>query len=210
MSEPLSVLIADDHELFRLGTRSLIESLDDFECVGETATGAETIDFLKAHDVDLLLLDYNMPDGDGLSVIQALLNNRNGNISIVLLTAIDSPLVLSAAIEAGVSAVVTKRGSGEQLLQAMSAVRDQQQFVTPQAQQILDRAVELEQLTKRETQVMLSLLSGKDTQGVADSLSISFKTAETHKTRVMAKLKVHSTQGLLEKAQQLGLMNPGT
>ena len=143
MSEPLSVLIADDHELFRLGTRSLIESLDDFECVGETATGAETIDFLKAHDVDLLLLDYNMPDGDGLSVIQALLSNRNGNISIVLLTAIDSPLVLSAAIEAGVSAVVTKRGSGEQLLQAMSAVRDQQQFVTPQAQQILDRAVEL-------------------------------------------------------------------
>ena len=79
MSEPLSVLIADDHELFRLGTRSLIESLDDFECVGETATGAETIDFLKAQDVDLLLLDYNMPDGDGLSVIQALLNNRNGN-----------------------------------------------------------------------------------------------------------------------------------
>lgn len=210
MSEPLSVVIADDHELFRLGTRSLIDSLDDFECVGETATGAETIEFLKAQDVDLLLLDYNMPDGDGLSVIQALLNNRNGNISIVLLTAIDSPLVLSAAIEAGVSAVVTKRGSGEQLLQAMSAVRDQRQFVTPQAQQILDRAVELEQLTKRETQVMLALLSGKDTQGVADSLSISFKTAETHKTRVMAKLKVHSTQGLLEKAQQLGLMNTGS
>jgi len=206
MTEQLRILIADDHELFRVGIKSLIESIEGMLVIGEASSGQEAIAFIRQQPVDLLILDYSMPDGDGLSVLAALNEMKFANLAVIMLTAVGSPLIIDAAIEAGVSAVIAKKGSGQELVAAIKAVKQGERFFTNDIKVLLAEAEVLKFLTRRETEVLLSLLEGNDTQGVADTLSISFKTAETHKTRVMQKLDVHSTQALLGLSRQLGLI----
>ncbi len=207
MSEPTRVLIADDHELFRMGICSLIGTMDGFEVIGEASSGSETLALVAEHSPDLLILDYNMPDGTGLDVIRSMQDKKLANLAVILLTAVSSPIVFDEAIEAGVSAVVTKRGSGDELLTAINSVRESEQYVSEDVQVALESAEDLRSLTRRETEVLLTLLAGQDTTGVAETLNISFKTAETHKTRVMQKMNVHSTQALLGRARALGLFS---
>lgn len=200
------ILIADDHEMFRMGIRTLLDSRDDFEVVGETGTGAETLAFLQQTNVDLLLLDHSMPDGTGLDVLRELKAQGTAGMHIIMLTAIRSPLILAEAIEEGVSAIVAKRGSGQELIDAFNEVVADRQFLSADILEALARGDELGGLTRRELEVFALLLDGLSTQQIADELKVSFKTAETHKTRVMQKMDVHSTQALLAKARALGVV----
>ena len=201
------VFIADDHEMFRMGLRTLLGTLDSLQLVGEAGTGAETLARLRQTPVDLLILDHSMPDGTGLEVLQALQKEALLNLDVILLTANQSPLIFQQAVEAGVSGVVTKSGSGEELLLTIEQVLASNRYLTPAASKILKTAPGLGELTRRETEVMLALLEGLELQQIADSFSVSYKTIETHKTRLMSKLGVHSSQTLLALARRTGLLS---
>ncbi|XOV89750.1 MAG: response regulator [Pseudomonadota bacterium] len=206
MSLLLKILVADDHEIFRMGLRTYFDSRPDLQLVGEARSVAEALDHIRASPPDILLLDYHLPDGTGLDVLSALRQERKLSFAVIMLSGTVSPQILADSLAAGVSALVAKRGSIDDLSNAIDLQIRQREFISPEFQAILRESEILGTLTRRENEVLLLLLTGLTLQEVADQLSVSFKTAETHKTRILQKLDVHSLQGLLARARALGLL----
>ncbi len=206
MSSPLKILVADDHEIFRMGLRTYLDTRPDVDLVGEATSVSEALARIRTAPPDVLLLDYHLPDGTGLDVLRALQEEKRLAFAVIMLSGTVSPQILSDSLAAGVSALVAKRGSIDDLGEALDRQMHHREFISPEFQRILKETQILGTLTQRENEVLQSLLSGLTIQEVADTLAISFKTAETHKTRILQKLDVHTLQGLVGRARKLGLL----
>lgn len=201
----MKIGIADDHELFRMGLKLLLQSIEGCEVVLETSSGNSMLEQMGEHSLDLLVLDYSMPDGSGLDVLTKL-NASAKAPKAILLTATATNIVLQQALDLGVSALVAKAGDGEEVLHAVNAIAAGQQYISSDFDALLQLRDQLDSLTTRETEVLLKLIAGHSTRKVAEQLSISFKTAETHRTRLMQKLDIHSFAELMQFAHSSGLL----
>ena len=201
----MKIAIADDHELFRMGLKLLLQSIDGCEVVLETSSGNSLLRQMGDYSLDLLILDYSMADGSGLDVLKKLQESKSA-AKAILLTATATNIVLQQALELGASALVAKAGSGEEVLNAVSAIADGERYISDEFDSLLATQNQLDSLTARETEVLLKLIEGHSTRVVAEQLSISFKTAETHRTRLMQKLGIHSVAELMQFAHSSGLL----
>jgi len=211
----IKVLLADDHTMVRAGLRRIIEDSGDMEVVAEAADGPEAIQ--QAHDTmpHVAVIDISMPGMDGLEVI-CQLRSHYPKLPILILTMHEEEQYVVRAIGVGAKGYMTKRSAPEQLVKAIRKVHAGGRYLTEEAAESLAmRAASgvrglspLDPLSNREIQVLKSLASGQTTREIAEGYSISVKTVDTYRFRLLQKLNLRNNAELTRFAIQNRLVVP--
>jgi DNA-binding NarL/FixJ family response regulator len=211
----LRILIADDHEVARQGIRSLLENHAGWEVCGEARDGREAVEFASQLKPDVLLLDIGMPNLNGLDAARQVLTMLP-EARILILTIHDSEQVVREVLAAGAQGFLLKSDAGRELVAAVEALQNRKTFFTSKVAQMMlngylrphDESDASGQcvLTPREREVIQLVAEGKSTKEVATALSLSVKTAETHRTNLMRKLDLHSVADLTLYAVRNGIV----
>jgi DNA-binding NarL/FixJ family response regulator len=204
---PLSILIADDHEVVRRGIRSLLEARPEWKICGEAATGREAAEKAEKLRPDLVILDLSMPESGGLEAIQTILAARPGT-KILVLTMNDSGEMASKVLAAGASGLVLKSDAARDLVRAVQSVERDRPFLSPAVTKLiighLAKASAPGQLpgnvTARELEILKLLAQGRGNKDVATALGISVKTVDAHRSNIMRKLNLRTYSDLIQFA----------
>jgi DNA-binding NarL/FixJ family response regulator len=210
-----SVVIVDDHSLFRAGVRAELDGLVDV--IGDVATVEEAVECVVRLEPDVVLLDVHMPGGGGLEVLRQVAEKRPAQ-RFLALSVSDAPEDVIALIRAGARGYVTKTISGEELADAVRRISDGDAVFSPRlAGFVLDAFAsgaapvevdeELEQLTTREREVLRHIARGYLYKEIAARLNISTKTVEAHVSAVLRKLQLSSRHELSRWAVQRRLVD---
>ncbi|MCI5105321.1 MAG: response regulator transcription factor [Pseudomonadales bacterium] len=202
----LRIALIDDHEIFRVGLRALLGSARDVEIVAEASDAASAIKIIRDHQPNLVILDYSMPGLTGLEVMQTI-RERYSGVRVILLTASRSEAVVSEALAKGVQAVVMKQDASDELLQAIRHIDKQDAYLSKSVAALSERHDNLASLTQREKQVLRMVAQGYRNREIAESLHISLKTVDTHRTNLMRKLNLHSLVELVDLANKTGFVD---
>ncbi|MDQ2137275.1 response regulator transcription factor [Alcaligenaceae bacterium A4P071] len=210
-----TVLIADDHAIVREGIRSLLETTDDFEVVGEASDGQQAVALTLARAPAMIILDLMMPGSSGASVIATLTQQCPDSRIVVLSSTEDDDLVFSA-IEAGAHSFLVKTMLGDELIDTLRRVARGEAVIHPKiARRVLTvvRRVNtpqvdpFEPLSDRERAVLQELAKGRSNNRIAETLHISEKTVKTHVSSVLAKLQLSDRTEAVAFAWREGLMS---
>jgi two-component system uhpT operon response regulator UhpA len=208
---PLRILLVDDHPIVRSGFRQLLEQEPEWTVVAEVGSARELAATLLDTQCDVLVLDLNLPDGDGMVMIRQLLAQRP-QLAVVVLTMHDGALYVQEALAAGARGYVSKRAAPDELVDAIRAVQRGEQYLDRElrAQRIAVEAggkyQALPELTEREAQVFLLLARGHSVARVAATIGISNKTAYAHRSSIYTKFKLASDYELRLLAKRRGLI----
>lgn len=208
------ILIADDHGVLRAGLRALLNNEPDLEVVGEAANGEEALRLAGELQPDVVLMDINMPGGDGIETTRHLLAAWP-DARVLILTFHEDECLLQAAIRAGAAGYILKRAVESELINAIRAVSRGELYVhsamtralladAPIAPPTQRAAVDI--LTPRETEVLGLLAQGYTNRQIADLLTISVRTVESHRANLMDKLDLHSRVELVRYAAEHELL----
>lgn len=211
----MRVLVVDDHAVVRQGIRAVLESGEDIEVVGEAGDGAEAIRLVGELTPDVMVLDVNMPPPDGLEVTR-LLREDGCDCRILILSMHDNPEYVLEALRAGADGYLLKDAGPAEVRGAVHAVSEGREYLSERVTHQLSLALRaelerdkqrgrLERLTPREREVMLEVAKGKTSKEIAEELGISHRTVETHRERIMAKLRMRSVADLTRFVVELGL-----
>ena len=207
----IRILIVDDHGVLRAGLRALLNSEADLEVVGEAADGGEGLKQAARLQPDVVLLDISMPGMSGIEVTR-LLASQFPELRILLLTIHEDTSLLREAILAGASGYILKRAVETELIEAIRAVANGAIYVHP----AMTRALLTEQkspvrrpteatLTLRERDVLRLLVKGYTNRQIAEELTLSVRTVESHRANLMTKLDLHSRVELVRYAAENGI-----
>ncbi|MDE0898107.1 MAG: response regulator transcription factor [Longimicrobiales bacterium] len=211
----LRIVIADDHEVVRQGVRGVLDGEDGFHVVGEAQAGDAAIALVADVQPDVLVLDVNMPGKSGLDVTREL-RAAGVSVRILILSMHDEPEYVLQAVRSGADGYVLKDVSPAELRDAVRAVYEGREYFTAQVSQQLSVGLRqeieeqqlrtrLDSLTPRETEVLLLIAEGHTNREAGDKLDISPRTIETHRERVMDKLRVRTVAGLTRFVVEHGL-----
>ena len=207
------VLLADDHQIVRQGVRGLLEGAG-FQVIAEAADGREALRLAASKDPpDVVVLDLAMPALNGVDAAREIVRSSPDVKAILLTMHPEEPYVLEA-LRAGVSGYVLKTQAADDLVQAIREVTRGAIYLSPKVSRTLVEAYRSKSdlppspLSPRERQVLQLVAEGKSTKEVAAILDISAKTADSHRTRIMAKLDIHETASLVRYAVRTGLVQP--
>lgn len=201
---PVEVLVADDHEMVREGIRALLER-EGFRVVADASDGRQAVAEATTHRPDLAVLDVSMPVMNGLETVESM-GRLSPDTKIVVLTRHDEDDYVMAAIRAGVKGYVLKSQPSSELVRAMRDVAAGGFYLSPRVSgfvvgSLMSRPqTAREPLSARERQMLKLIAEEHSTKECASLLDISVKTAESHRTRLMQKLGIHTTAGLVRYA----------
>ena len=211
----ISILLADDHTILRQGLSALLEAEPDFNILGEASTGLETLQKVQALEPDVLVLDLALPDINGLEITRQV-HHSNPRTCIVILSMHAKEAYVLEALNSGASAYVLKGSDASELSQAIRQARQGIRYLSPPlSEQSLDAYIELtrdqdfdpyETLTNRERQILHLAAGGCSNNEIARRLTISPRTVEAHRAKVMAKLDLHNQSELVRFAIQHGII----
>jgi two-component system nitrate/nitrite response regulator NarL len=197
--QPVRIVIADDHPIFREGLRRLLESERGFVVVGEVAGPLEAIAAITQQAPDVLLLDLLMPDGGGLAVLRAMAAAPT-RTRVVLLTAAIEPYEQMAAVNLGVRGILKKESATALLFQCIRAVMDGACWLTTASvadrssasvqRQVARTAPEQHLLTSRELDVVAAIVDGAGNREIAEQFGVSQQTVKNHLSSIFKKLAV--------------------
>jgi DNA-binding NarL/FixJ family response regulator len=201
------ILVADDHPIFRLGLCSMLRSRQGWEVCGEAADGRDTVEKCTRLKPDLLILDICMPELNGLDAARQILKHNPDQL-ILVLTAVDSEQVIRESLQAGIRGWVFKSDAPEDVVTAVEALQRQQTFFTSRVSDLImdsykrhkdGPAVEnvTAALSPREREVVQLVCEGKASKEIATILNVSLATAETHRSNILRKLRLHSIAELV-------------
>ncbi|HEU4522915.1 MAG TPA: response regulator transcription factor [Thermoanaerobaculia bacterium] len=205
-----TIILADDHSLVRQGIRMLLER-ENFLVVGEAPDGSEAVRLAEEHQPDIAVLDLSMPVMNGITAVGHI-RKVSPRTRIVLLTMHTEEHHVLQALRSGVKACVTKTQAVEHLIIAIREVCNGGVYLSPSVSGAVVQAyltkteVPYDPLTDRERQVLQLVAEGNTTKEIALLLGVAAKTAETHRVKVMEKLDIHSTAGLVRYAIRRGLV----
>jgi two-component system, NarL family, response regulator NreC len=212
MTMAIRVVLADDHVLVRQSLKSLLER-EGFHVVAEASDGQQALQHTQTLQPDIVIMDIGMPVRNGIEAAREMTACAPKSKTI-LLTQHDEEQYVSEAIDAGVKGYVMKSQVASDLVQAIRQVSRGQVYLSPGVSGTLMDAYRTkaqkpkDPLTMRERQVLQLIAEGKSTKDVAIVLGISVKTAESHRTRMMQKLRIHETASLVRYAIRRGLVEP--
>ncbi len=207
-----SILIADDHALFRAGLRQFLVDSGPIGEVVEAGTGQQTIDMLRTKSFDLLILDINMPDRGGLDILKHV---RASFPSTRVLIVSGSPERLYAVnvLKAGASGYLSKESAPKELIKAVALVLSGRRYVSSTLAELLLSDLDTDTgkpmhaaLSEREFQIFCKVAAGRTVSEIARELRLSVKTISTYRSRVLEKMKLRSNADLTTYALKNGLI----
>ena len=217
-ASPVRVLVADDHPLFREGVRTMLAATPDLDLVAEASDGAQALELLARHQVDVALLDVNMPALSGIEAAGAIAVDFP-HVAVLMLTMFADDASVFAALRAGARGYVLKDAERDDLLRAIRAVAQGEAIFSPTvASRVLDffaqrhpsvAREEFPMLSARERDVLHLIAQGKSNPAIAGELSISERTVTTHLSRLYTKLDVSSRTEAMAEALRRGLVPAG-
>ena len=216
---PVRILIADDHEIVRRGLIALLQTQPEWEIAGEAVTGREALDLAKQLTPDIAIIDIGMPELNGLEATRQILKMLP-QTEVLILTMHESEQIVREVLAAGARGYVLKSDAGKDLVTAVEALCQHRTFFSSKVSELLlhsylrqpEKAEPGEgtrsRLTAREREIVQLLAEGKSNKEVAQSLNISIKTAETHRTNIMNKLDLRSITELVRYAVRNNIVEP--
>ena len=219
MVKKKSILIIDDHPLFREGLKSIIKRDSKFEVIGEAGNGCEGLRLAKELRPDLVVVDISLPDQNGIQLTREIRGSLQGT-SIMIVSMHAKIDYISEAFQGGATGYLVKESASDGLLKGLEAVSRGEYFLDSSlSHQVVNRLMESPAkdkkirdtsygtLTKREQEIMRLLAEGLSPKQIAEKLFISPKTVENHKSNIMSKLDLHSILELVRYAVKLGLID---
>jgi DNA-binding NarL/FixJ family response regulator len=208
----IRVLLADDHQLVRMGLRVLVDREDDMRVVGEADNGHQALTQLSRIPADVLLLDIRMPGMDGLEVLKRL----NHQVKVIVVTTFEIDRYVFEALGAGAGGFILKDSAPTELVHAIRVVANGEALLSPSVTRLMvstfaqrwtaPTAVDgLDTLTEREREIAAWVATGRSNGEIADALFLSPATVRTHVTRAMGKLNARSRAQLVVLAVRAGL-----
>ncbi|MBR6769717.1 MAG: response regulator transcription factor [Lachnospiraceae bacterium] len=191
----IKVIIADDHVLIREGIKQILEFDGKIEVVAEAADGIECLQILRKVKTDLLLLDINMPNMDGIQVLEQLKKNKI-KVKVLILTIHNEVEYLLKAVDIGVDGYIMKDAESAELKKAINSIVAGENYIQPSLipslnSRLVNRDVDQEKiksLTKRELQVLIQVADGKFNKEIAANLKISERTVKNHMSNILKKI----------------------
>lgn len=212
----VSVLVADDHSIVRQGIVSLLNSHDQISVVGEARDGNEALRLAQRLRPQVALLDVSMPGMNGLTAAMRIPQSAPRTRVIILSMFIEREVVLSA-LQAGVRGYLSKQSIGNEVAMAILAVARGQVYLSPDVATVVvedylngvsSAAARSDQLTVREREILQLIAEGRTNREIAQHLSTSIKTIDSHRTHLMKRLNIHDLAGLVKYAVRHGLIEP--
>jgi len=209
---PIQVLRADDQKIVRDGLKVCLER-EGYKVNADAQNGQEAVRLALKIQPEVVVLDITMPVLNGLDAAREILHNTPATKAILLSMHDESRYVLEG-LRVGVRGFVTKTHAAEDLVHAIRQALRGMTYVSPELSQAVFQSIQMktdvaqDPLTPRERQVLQLVAEGKTTKESAQLLNISAKTAETHRARIMEKLNIHETAGLVRYAIRRGLIRP--
>jgi DNA-binding NarL/FixJ family response regulator len=215
----IRIALVDDHDLLRAGVRAILEKDPQFQIVGETGDGQEAIRMIGEWKPDVVLMDVHLPGGiGGLDATESIVKDHP-DTNVIILTQYDNREYIRRALRIGARGYLLKRSVAEELKDAIRAVHTGRRYLHPSvADELVDlvtagRSIEdaeddYDRLTAREKQVFKLLAEGKTSRDIAKYLSISLKTAMTHRAHIMEKLGMHSRSEIIRYAIRRAIIPP--
>ena len=209
MSEPVRILLVDDHAVLRSGLRLLLEREEGLEPVGEAETAEDAVRSLPRLRPDVVVIDIEMPGIGGIDGTERI-KERAPEARVLVLSMHDRPQDVRRAFDAGADGYLPKAAADEDLVRAIRAVASGERYVHPSLGAALAApaasAGPIDELTEREREVLRLLALGHTNQEIAEQLIVSVRTVESHRAHVMAKLRVTTRAGLVRAALDAGLL----
>ncbi len=209
MSNIIKVHVADDHKILVDGIEALLNTEESIELEGFSLTGKELIDWFEPGKADVIILDINMPEIDGIEVLK-IFQNRSIDQKIIVLSGMSEPKLIQEVLALGASGFVEKSSASEHIVQAIKAVSQGEKYYSDE---IRDKLFELyindkkadntirnsiaEPLTDREIEVLKLITKELSSSEIAKKLSINLKTVESHRRSLYKKIKVKNVVGLI-------------
>jgi two-component system response regulator NreC len=207
----IRILLADDHAIIRQGLRSLLAAQSGMEVVAEAEDGRATVQLVRTHHPDVVLMDVQMPDLNGVEAARQVMA-VSPRTKVLALSMHDDGRFVERMLAAGAAGYLLKDCAFEEVVRAIRTVVDNQTYLSPKIAGVLvdnfvrrPAQVAPPLLTPREREVLQLMAEGRSTKETASILDVSVKTIETHRQQIMAKLDIHSVAELTKYAVREGL-----
>jgi DNA-binding NarL/FixJ family response regulator len=215
------IMIADDHGVVRSGLRSLLQTSADFSVVAEASDGEEAIMLAERHKPDVVVMDISMPKLNGIEAT-GVMKHANPDLKIIILTVHEDEEYVYQMLKAGASGYVLKSAGKKEIFAAIESAMTGERFFSPSVSRLIidgfinrdkepdgsqePQAHPKQQLTKREIEVLQYIAQGYTNRKIAETLFLSIRTINTHRTNLMQKLDIHDTARLVRYAIETGLV----
>ena len=214
----LRILIADDHELVRRGALAILQAQNGWRVVGEATNGREAVEKTAKLKPDVAIVDVSMSELDGIEVVRQI-RVAVPNTKVLVLTMHDLDQIVRRALDAGACGYLLKSDLADELPKAVKAIAGGKRFLAPKvAEIVLDGFLKAksphqhgqrgQRTTPRELEILRLLAEGKTNKEIAMLLGITARTVETHRSKIMLKLGLHSLAELIHYAMRNGIVSP--
>ena len=213
--KPIRVLLVDDHHLVRAGIRSLLQTINEVEVIGEAADGREAIRLLEECRPNIVLMDVMMPELNGLEATEQIAKEHAG-VRVIILSVNSAKEFVLRAIRAGASGYLLKNAKAAELEQAIRSVAEGQTYLSPAISGYVindcKRRMEGDEssknpVTHRQREVLQLVAEGNSTKQIAKRLGICVKTVEMYRSQIMEALDIHDIAGLTRYAIRMGIVS---
>ena len=213
----IKVLIADDHAIVRSGLKQILAETSDIVVAGEAANGREALEKVRAQPWDVLVLDITMPGRSGLDILKDI-RQTHRELPVLVLSMHADEVYVTRALKAGAHGYLLKDSAGTDLFRAVTSLMQHKSFFSPAVsrvmlddyvRQLAERGItdRYDALSQREREVFQLIAEGRANKEIADRLGLSVNTVETHRSRIMEKLDVHSAVEIVLYAVRKGIIS---
>lgn len=216
------IMIADDHGVVRSGLRALLKTSPDFAVVAEASDGEEAVMLAERHKPDVVIMDISMPRLNGIEAT-GIMKQNNPELKVIILTVHEDEEYVYQMLKAGASGYVVKSAGKKEIFAAIGSAMTGERFFSPSVSRLIiegfihrDKEQQSspqdqtnrpkQQLTKREVEVLQYIAQGFTNRKIAETLFLSIRTINTHRTNLMQKLDIHDTARLVRYAIETGLV----
>lgn len=206
-TKSIRTLVADDHLVYRIGIRNLLDSESGFEVVGEASDGAQAIQLYRKLRPDVLLLDLRMPQKSGIEVVQAI-RKEFSDARILIVTSYQTEEEIFQVLKAGALGYIVKDAGRETLVEAICSVHAGKRWVSPAIERQFNDRTLRQQLTAREMEVLRLLARGLTNREIANVFAISESTVKNHVNNLLAKLEVADRTEAVSFCLSRGIVRP--
>ena len=212
----IKIALVDDHKIVRDGIKTLLNSQSDIEVVAEASSGQEILSKIKEHSIDIIIMDINMPDGDGITATKQI-KEKYQHIKVLVLTMSDDDLHVRKMIQAGASGYIMKSAGRKELREAIDTVMKGKYYFSDEATHSImmdlvkgkgkSTSPEAVHITDRELEILELIVQEYTNQEIAEKLFISSRTVDAHRRNLLQKTGARNTAGLVKYAFQHNLIS---